>query len=306
VALVYLIALRLFDRPRAALLAAAGYAVFAPIALLTRIPHLDIWAVFFTIGIVAAWTLMRDRARRWPWLVLVGVLTGIGVQFRPGVLLLAPALALASLPWATWRRVILDAGIPLLVAALLMIPWTVRNENAFHRFIPTRIGIGQNLWEGLGEVHNGFGAVLNDQITAQQVHRVRPQLVYGTPAYDSYLEHKAIVAIGDHPGVFAHAVLRRILVSTIDLHSLGGPLIVVEPLLFVLGILAAALTWRRRRREHVLLAAVPVATILPYLFLHVEARYILPASFVYLIWAALGLDLLLERRRAQRPLPVAT
>ena len=306
VALVYLIAARLFHRSRAALLAAAGYAIFAPIALLTRIPHLDIWAVFFTIGIVAAWTLSLERVRRWPWLVLVGVITGIGVQFRPGVLLLAPLLALASLPWATWRRVIAGAGIPLLVVALLMVPWTVRNESAFHRFIPTRTGIGQNLWEGLGEVPNSFGAVLNDQITEEQVHRARPQLVYGTPAYDSYLQHKALKAIGEHPGVFVHAVARRLLVTTVDLHTLGGLLSIVEPLLFILGLLAAMLTRRRFPREHMMLAAVPAATILPYLLLHVEGRYILPASFVYLIWAALGLDLLLERRGAVRPVPAAT
>jgi 4-amino-4-deoxy-L-arabinose transferase-like glycosyltransferase len=304
VVLVYLIAARLYHRLRAALLAAAGYAIFVPTALLARIPHLDIWAVFFTIGIVAAWTLGLDRTRRWPWLVLVGVLTGLGAQFRPGVLLLAPLLLLAELPWASWRHVLADAAVTLCVAAVLLVPWTVRNENVFHRFIPTRIGIGQNLWEGLGEVSNNFGAVLSDQITEEQVHSVRPQLAYATPAYDSYLKHRAVVAIREHPGVFAHAVARRLLVTTIALHTLGGPLIPLEPLLFVLGVLTAVLTWRRFARQHLLLAAVPVATILPYLLLHVEARYILPASFVYLIWTALGLDLLLARRRAGRAVPV--
>jgi hypothetical protein len=35
--------------------------------------------------------------------------------------------------------------------------------------------------------------------------------------------------------------------------------------------------------------------------LHVEPRYILPGSFVYLIWAALGADLIWERLTQRRP-----
>jgi 4-amino-4-deoxy-L-arabinose transferase-like glycosyltransferase len=301
VALVYWIAVRLFHRPRAALFAAAAYALYPPIALLTRIPHLDIWAVFFTIAIVAAWTKALERPRPWMWALLTGVITGIGIQFRPGVLLLPPLLALASVPWRGWRWALQAGAIALVVTGLLMVPWTVRNEAAFHRFIPTRIGIGQNLWEGLGEVHNNFGAVLNDQTTLAQVHTVRPGLVYGTPAYDSYLEQKALTAIKDHPFVMLHAVARRVLVTTIDLHTLAWPSGIGEVLIFLLAVSVAVATRHRYPRQHLVLVAVPVATILPYLVLHVEARYILPAVFVYLIWVALGLDLALERlaRRTQ-------
>jgi O-antigen/teichoic acid export membrane protein len=294
VLLVYRIALLLLARPRAALLAAAGYAVFVPTAVLTRIPYEDIWAVFFTIAIVAAWTEGLDRARRWPWLMLIGLLTGVGSQFRPGVVLLAPLLALASWERARWRRSLAALAIPVAVAAALMSPWAVRNAVVFHRFIPTRSGIGQNLWEGLGEVHNDFGAVLNDQVTLVQVHHVRPDLSYGTPAYDSYLEHKALTAIRAHPGVFLHAVARRLVVTTVDLRTIGGPAGFLEPILFVLAVYVAIRTRRRYGRQSLMLAAVPVATTLPYLLLHVEGRYVLPASFVYLIWAGLGADLAYE------------
>jgi 4-amino-4-deoxy-L-arabinose transferase-like glycosyltransferase len=302
VALVYVIALRLFRRRRAALIAAAGYAVFYPVAVLTRIPHLDIWAVFFTIAITACWTEAVERERSWWWLVLAATAAGIGVQFRPGVLLVPLLLAVASIAWRGGRWALRAGALSVLIMVLLMIPWTARNANVFHTFIPTRIGIGQNLWEGLGEVNNGFGAVLNDQVTLAQVHKLRPDLVYGTPGYDSYLEHKALTAIRQHPTVMLHAIARRAVVTTVDLHTLGWPWGLLEVLLFVLAVLVAVFTRHRFASQHLLLLAVPVATILPYLLLHVEPRYVLPASFVYLIWAGLGVDLAVagELRHAPR------
>ena len=137
-----------------------------------------------------------------------------------------------------------------------------------------------------------------DSVRLRAAQRAELDLRYGSPQYDSYLEHKARVAIEEHPGVFVEALARRLLVTTVDLHTLGGLAVILEPLLFILGVLVAVLTRRRFARQHLMLAAVPVATILPYLLLHVEARYILPASWVYLVWVALGVDLLLERRHA--------
>jgi hypothetical protein len=78
-----------------------------------------------------------------------------------------------------------------------------------------------------------------------------------------------------------------------------------EPILFLLAVAAAIWTRRRFAEQHVLLASVVVATIAPYLVLHVEPRYVLPASFVYLIWLAVGIDLVAERRteRARHEAP---
>jgi 4-amino-4-deoxy-L-arabinose transferase-like glycosyltransferase len=298
VLLVFWIAMRLYRRPLSALLAAGMYAVFVPIVILTKIPHLDIWGVYFTISIVALAVRAWQSERALPWLLAAGALTGLGLYFRPGVLLVPLALAAAALPWIGWRRALPAALVPLVAAAALAVPWTIRNYDEFDRFIPTRIGIGQNLWEGLGEVQNDFGAVLDDQATARQVAKEDPSLEYGTPEYDDHLRDKAEDAIRDHPGHFAKVVARRAFVTTVGLHNLSLPVGLLEPLLFVLAVGIAAATWRRYPRQHTFLAAVPLATALPYLVLHVEPRYMLPASFVYLIWLALGVDLAIERRRA--------
>jgi 4-amino-4-deoxy-L-arabinose transferase-like glycosyltransferase len=301
VLLVYWIALQLYRRPRTALLAALAYAVFLPVAVIARIPHLDIWAVDFTIVIVALFVRAQTATRPLVWLGATGVATGLGVYFRPGVLLLPLLLALAMVPWSRWRGAWRYGLVPLLVAALLIAPWAVRNAVQFDRFIPTRVGIGQNLWEGLGELPNDFGAKLDDQATARQVALRRPDLRYGTPAYDAYLQHWALTAIRDHPFFFARVVAHRLIDSTVWLRNLQWPYGIVEPLLFILAVAVAVVTRRRFARQHVLLAAVPLATLAPYLVLHVEPRYILPGSFVYLIWAALGADLIWERLMQRRP-----
>lgn len=296
---VLYIGLSLFGRRRAALIGALLYAVFPPIAWLSTVPHLDIWAVDLTITITAL--LLRARAAPKParWLVAAGVVIGLGSYFRPGLLLIAPLMALAAPARVYSRAALRFAVVPTLVAALLIVPWTIRNADVFHRFIPVRIGIGQNLWEGLGEMHNSFGARLDDAGTFAQVHAVRPDLVYGTPAYDSFLATWARHAIRLHPGFYAKLVGKRLIDSTVLVQNTdwgGGVLAkLLEPLLFVVSLVTIIATWRRYGRGHRILFAVVAATLLPYLFLHLEARYVLPASFAYLLWTALGIDLLMGR-----------
>jgi hypothetical protein len=55
------------------------------------------------------------------------------------------------------------------------------------------------------------------------------------------------------------------------------------------------LSARRYLRQHLFLFAIFLGTVVPYLILHLESRYVLPASFIYLCLVGLGADLLLER-----------
>jgi hypothetical protein len=329
VPLVFWISLRLYRRRTAALIAAGLYAVYLPIAALTRIPHLDTWGVVFTVTITALFLRAMDADRRGWWLVATGLATGLGVYFRPAVLLIPLALGLAALPSQGWRRSVLLAAVPVAVAALLMAPWTIRNQEQFNRFIPTRIGTGQNLWEGLGEVKNDFGAALDDGATERQVHQTRPNLLYGTPAYDDYLKDKAVEAIKQHPTHYLRVVVQRVGRATIAMQnstwieatdpslsrrSLAHALTtrpwdalrlavyrLLEPIVFLIA-LATLIVTRRQWREHVLLIAVVAASLAPYVVLHFEPRYGLATSFVYMILTGLAAEStarwLKRRRRA--------
>lgn len=328
--LVYRIAFQLFGRRRTALLAAFFYAVYPPVAWQTITPYMDIWAVDLTIAILALHLQGARSARRWRWLIACGLLVGFGTYFRPFVLILSAILAIVLNAGAGWRNALTRTFAITAVALLLVIPWTIRNYNDFHRFIPFRSGSGQTLWEGLGESHNNFGATYGGPGTEAMVRRGRPDLVVESPAWDSFLQHKAVQAIEQHPLFYLKLLADRTVRATLWSFSptwmrrgavspfayKGGPFafaihrpfnlleVTLEPAVFLLAMLSLGLTWRRWIRGHVVLAAVVLATIVPYIPLLIDHRYLLPAAFVYLIWIALGADLLFEnvahRRNAQR------
>jgi hypothetical protein len=334
--LVYRIVTLLFRRRRAALIAAGLYALCFPIARQASILDPDIWAVYFTVLIVALYleALQRQGGRRWWWLLGCGLAVGVGAFFRPSVLLLPLALGLASRGWPGAERPLRGVLAITAIAALLLAPWTVRNFIDFHRFIVVRIGSGVVLWEGLGEVHNDFGALDSDVGTYLQVHRVRPDLEYFSPAYDEYLGQRAVQAIEQHPSFYAKLAARRAVLSTVALYEsawmyrggespflyrarTGGGLLsyvvnrplpllqsMFEPAIFALAMLTLVCTWRRFRREHLLLIAVVLSALISYWLLHFEARYVLPTLPFYLMWIALSAELLGERVVGRlRPIP---
>lgn len=326
VLLVYRITMRLFRRPRAALLAAGLYAVYPPIAWQMTSPTPDGWAIDFTIAIMAIYLEAINSGHRWRWLALCGAVAAIGSFFRPAVLLLPAVLALAAIPMTGWAKAWRHGLSTTAIALVLLIPWTIRNYNDFHKLFLVRSGTGQVLWEGLGEEPNAFGAKANDEATGQQVHRLYPAIHYDSPAFDSILMHWATRAIEHHPLFYLRLLARRTLLLTawtfniLWMHSgtlspfayghgivsyiVNRPFDLLQmslsPMTFILAVLCLGFTWRRWRREHVVLIVTILFTILPYIVFYYEFRYIAPTLFIYLIWIGLGADLLLERVRTWR------
>jgi 4-amino-4-deoxy-L-arabinose transferase-like glycosyltransferase len=266
VVLVYWIALQVIHRRSAALAAASLYGLWPGAILLATTPSLDTWAGFFVVSALAIFLWARRDGFRMRSLALLGGLVGLGVYFRPFIIVLPIAFALAELKRTPWRQTLRVALVPTLVAALFLIPWTVRNFAEFNRFIPTRVGIGQALWEGLGQAPNNFGAVDNDEAALEYVRVRRPDLRFPTPAFDDYLLRKSLRAIAHHPLIYLELIVRRALY--------------LAPCLL-------ALIWRKRFPfERALLVATAAAVTLPYVLLRMEDRFWLPASFAYLILLA--------------------
>jgi 4-amino-4-deoxy-L-arabinose transferase-like glycosyltransferase len=327
--LIFRISLLLFKRRVAALAAAALYALYLPIAWQTTIAYNDIWAVDFTIAIVAAHLEAVRSAHRWRWLVVCGLLTGTGVYFRPNLLILPALLTLATIPRAGWRRMLAQALVPTAIALILLAPWTIRNYERFHTFVFVRSGFWATMWVGLGELPNNIGAsVSNDDVIEAKVRAIRPDLRPETPAWDSFVgTHFLIPELENHPLYYADIVARRIVRSTLLIYEGGTwmrhgatlparrspaslvsffashPLALLEgvfqPLVFLCAMLSLGLTWRSRRREHILLIALLLSMLMPYIVIHFEPRYVLPAASVYVVWIGLGIDLLAGRRLAR-------
>jgi 4-amino-4-deoxy-L-arabinose transferase-like glycosyltransferase len=313
---VYWVTLHLFKRRLAATAAGLIYALYPPLAFETTIPYTDIWAADFAVAIAALYLKADLSTHRWRWLVACGLTTGIGLYFRPNLLILPVAMALVGTFRAGWRESLRKVITIVALACLLLVPWTIRNFNDFHAFTPTRTGVGQTLWEGLGELHNNFGAVRNNGATAAEVHRTHPGLVVESPAYDNVLLGWAIRAIVHHPFHYAELLAYRtaqaawlyepewMSAPSTPLAYNGGPAAFVihkplsliedalDPMILLAAGLTLALTWRRWRQEHAMLIAIALATLVPYILILVQPRYVLPAEFVYFIWVGLGIDVL--------------
>ena len=331
--LVWWIAMRLYGRPRAALIAAGIYALHLPLAYAMRIPYYETWAILLAPPIVALMLLAlpAEGRRRLGLLAAAGVATGIALYFRPPLMFIPLAVGLASIPGAGRRRGLQAALVPLAIALAMLTPWVARNAAEYDRFILANTGLGQVLWQGLGERPNDFGAITDDQKTFELVHAERPALVYGTPEYDDHLLEKATEAIREQPGFYAGLVARRAVNGTIAVRNrswVGGaydrweeregsipafvadrPLdavliavaVIGDPLVVVLGLLGAIATRRRLWRQHIELFAVVAATLIVPLALDYEWRYVAPGLFAWIILAGLAVDTLAARLAARWP-----
>jgi len=325
VLLVYWIAMQLFDRAFPAMLAAGMYAIYPPIAWDTADPYDDIWAVDFTIAIVAAYLMMMRSGHRWRWLLGCGVLSGLGAYFRPQVILIVPVLAVVTVPATGWREALRRALTTALVVSILLAPWTVRNYEDFHAFIPIRSGLWETMVGGLAELPVGGFASIEGP-----AHRAHPHLQVESPAWDAVLKPYFIRAVEQHPLDYLEVLAHRVLLATVLMHETiwmrrgagavldasGGvfafavehPFELLEyalqPLVFVLAMLGLALTWRRWKRQNTMLVAIALCVLAPYIAMHVEGRYLLPACFVYFIWIGLGAELAVQRVKRRSSVPL--
>jgi len=261
VLLIYWIGIRLTRNIHVSLLAALLYAIWPAAIVVDRRPVLDTWAIFFTIGCVAAFVRARERpSSRWR-LISLGLITGAGIYFRPFVLFLPIALALVATPGGGWRRRLLWMAAPTAVALLVLAPWTIRNYYEFHRFIPTRTGLGQAVFEGAG-------LASSDENAAKYVRSHANKAAYGSPKYDSFLLRSAVRDIVHHPGRYLGTTAHRAR--------------------FLLPCLLVLLVWRRWRSNALVPVAAAVATIVPYLLIGDDTRFYLPAAFAYCILLAMA------------------
>ncbi|MCA9929381.1 MAG: hypothetical protein KC419_12920 [Anaerolineales bacterium] len=99
-----------------------------------------LWTFDVAIGIVQA---RRPSFKQWVWL---GVALGITVLLRQLILLFAPFM-FAWMWWARRPKLWLFA-VPLAITALMMLPWTLRNYNAFDTFVPLNTNSGHAFFWG--------------------------------------------------------------------------------------------------------------------------------------------------------------
>jgi 4-amino-4-deoxy-L-arabinose transferase-like glycosyltransferase len=149
-----------------------------------------------------------------------GAVVALSCWFRANAMMLpffwAAAMFLVSVPR---RRRLLLAAMILVGSAIVLTPLLLRNAAAFHVFTPSGLGVGTNLWEGIGETDRAseFGAVFGD---ANLIEQERKELGVAADAEfklyypdgvqrDRERTRKAFAVIRSHPIWYAGVMLRR-------------------------------------------------------------------------------------------------
>lgn len=206
VALIGVLAHQLWDR-RVALVAMALAAVYIPLIEIGQAVMSE--PLFTLLALAALITALRRRA------VLTGVLTGLTILGRANgaVLLLPYALAMRG-----WRK----AGVVVVLAALVVVPWTIRNERVLHHFVPVSTQLGS----ALAGTYNAQAAHdRRNPASWRSLKRVPPykRLFVGIAhrneaEMEGTLRHGAIEYIKAHPAYVATVVFW----TTRRLFELGG------------------------------------------------------------------------------------
>jgi 4-amino-4-deoxy-L-arabinose transferase-like glycosyltransferase len=261
-----------------------------------------------------------------------GALVGLSCWLRANALLLAPFIALTTVPLLLARGVRVRASLALVAGAVLAVaPLTIRNAVVFGHFIPVSLGAGQTLIEGVGDYdpEEHFGLPDTDVELQRQEAEAHGRPEYAsslfTPdgiARDRERTRRALSIIGAHPLWFASVMARRaasmMRMERVPLAS-NAPvsegwtrwprlLILVAQKLFItavflplytLGILLLARARKQRALEALL--AVPLYYLCVQSALHTEYRYVLAIHYFLFIAAAAAIyHLSLAARRMIR------
>lgn len=184
--------------------------------------------------LIAVYLLVRAISRRnvslWLY-ALAGVMIGLSAWIRPNPMLMGLFCGVVLVVILRPRRgVMLGAIVLASVSFLTIAPITIRNYLVYREFVPIQVGIGLNLWEGLGDASGGrYGAITDDDVILQEI------AWYGEPRYgeswaspDGIMRDRARVrrsleVIADHPVWYVGTVIRRM--GTMLKDSADAPLV---------------------------------------------------------------------------------
>jgi hypothetical protein len=318
VALIGVLATLLWG-PGTGLIATALAAVYVPLILIGgAVMSEPLFDVAMLAALIAA-VLYRRSAHRFRYAVLSGVLLGLAILTRANaIILLAPlAFAVWDRPRRAWRS--LGPPAALVAAALATVtPWTIRNAEELHAFVPVSTQLGSSL----AGTYNDAARTDPENPGAWRSIKHVPEYaslwrqVRTTPeaTLDRRLRSAALSYIADHPLYVAQVgfsnTLRmldldgrrrwRATAATVSVeHDWADAGAVCFWAFAALAIAGAATS--RARRAPPWLWAVPALLFLSVVFLAVETpRYRTPLDPFVILLAAVALSLATASMRRGR------
>ncbi|WEK42131.1 MAG: glycosyltransferase [Candidatus Sphingomonas colombiensis] len=195
---VILLLANALDARRAGVAAACLYLIWPAQLLDAPLAQKESLASLFVLLLAYGWTVAEPKMRSHA--IAIGACTALLALTQPGETLIGGLFALVQLPRLGLRR-LLAIGLPALgAAALVMLPWWVRNYMIFGQFVPLTSTSGYSLWIG-----NNPNATGNWEEPPAALYGL-PELAYGRAA--AGLAWKWIEA---HPADFAHITIAKFL-----------------------------------------------------------------------------------------------
>ena len=133
--------------PVVALVAMALAAVYVPLVTMSGTVMSEPLFAIFMLGCLGAAIMHRRSAHGWRWALLAGALAGLAILTRANAMILLLPLALVA--WdrrPRWSVRALGPPVALVVVAVLVVsPWTIRNARTLHHFVPVSTQLGSAL-----------------------------------------------------------------------------------------------------------------------------------------------------------------
>ncbi len=278
---------------------AAWMWVFLPTALF--FPILWVWdtALIALVFSLIFWVTlaMREHRRLLPW-AGYGALWVVGVLINPAILSLFPFF-LGWLMWearkqsAIWAK---PAAVALLVFAIGLVPWTIRNYRVFGKFIVLRSNFGLELWLGnnprVGADIFAQWAHPNDNPAEAEKYKQMGEI-----AYMEQSERDAFQFIRTHPADTALFMFRRFVntwlgVSDSPKDSWNASPLYAKAFLFLNFVIALAsltgvlLAYRNRLPDAAPYGFVLLIFPLVFYLTHSSLRYRFPIDPILMVLTA--------------------
>jgi hypothetical protein len=212
------------------------------------------------------------------WL-LFGLLWALIALSNSTLLIFLPVCALWILLPTRYRpHALRDATLAALLFLACIAPWTIRNWQAFHAFIPLRGNLGAELYMGNGPGSNGLLMEYYHPFQAPEQLRLYASL--GEVRYVAQRGALARAFIAAHPAHFCADVARRIYFFWIGVPHPADEAWYNEAgrtlnfaFISIAGLLGLGLALRRRVRVAGLFAWAFLLLPIPYYLITVHARF---------------------------------
>jgi len=240
-----------------------------------------------------------------------GALWAVGVLINPSLFSLFPFLA----GWALWQsRAASTSWLKLGAAAVLvfaigLVPWTVRNYRVFGKFVPLRSNFGLELWLGNNpKVPDTWTPWLHPNDDPKEAAKYERM---GEMAYMEEKQHEAFVFMRTHPADTLNFMFRRFVEnwlgqsdSPADVWS-NGPwyvkgFVALNVFLSLATWMGAMFAYRTRRPGAFPLVAVPLIFPLVFYLTHLSLRYRFPMDPIMVVLATYAVAHIVSVLRGQR------